>query len=292
MPRCTNCAIHKETNNFDINKRTKKQYKCCNKCRLRLNTPRAKEQRKLYHQKKATEKRIKKLEKFIQENPDHATKIYQYTNCKEYKKYSQFGLGQRGIRTKCADYRNKRKPYFETYFKKKRKIGAYKGQYLIRKAKKLQTQKWKLMKEHNNVQDTDNIDLSSNSKDLPTPTKQANQLKDRRLVQVIIFRKDSEKGIQIMLSQRIHPDKPYLGLMQGTGGKVDVHTNDYGYETLETEENTAMRETLEESGIILEEGKLQKIWSETVPSQLEWTTRRCDIQQAEYNVTLSIFIYP
>ncbi|RIB16727.1 hypothetical protein C2G38_2038344 [Gigaspora rosea] len=33
--------------------------------------------------------------------------------------------------------------------------------------------------------------------------------------------------------------------------------------------------------MILEEGKLQKIWSETVPSQIEWTARRCDIQQAE-----------
>ncbi|RIB19211.1 hypothetical protein C2G38_2036227 [Gigaspora rosea] len=121
--------------------------------------------------------------------------------------------------------------------------------------------------------------------------RQANQLKDRRLVQVIIFRRDSEKGIQIMLSQRRHPDKPYLGLMQGTGEKVDVYTNDYGHETLETED-AAMCETLEESGIILEEGKLQKIWSETVPSQIEWTARRCDIQQAVYNVTLSIFIYP
>ncbi|RIB23840.1 hypothetical protein C2G38_2288042 [Gigaspora rosea] len=119
--------------------------------------------------------------------------------------------------------------------------------------------------------------------------RQANQLKDRRLVQVIIFRKDSEKGIQIMLSQRIHP---YLGMMQGTRGKVDVYTNDYGYETLETEEDAAMRETLEESGIILEEEKLQKNWSETVPSQLEWTARRCNVQNVTYNVTLSIFIYP
>ncbi|RIB08721.1 hypothetical protein C2G38_2110425, partial [Gigaspora rosea] len=60
-------------------------------------------------------------------------------------------------------------------------------------------------------------------------------------------------------------------MMQGTGGKVDVHKDNYGNEILETEEDAAMRETLEESGIILEEEKLQKIWSETVPSQLEWT---------------------
>ncbi|RIB20856.1 hypothetical protein C2G38_2079737, partial [Gigaspora rosea] len=60
-------------------------------------------------------------------------------------------------------------------------------------------------------------------------------------------------------------------MIQGTGGKVDVYTDNNGYEILETEEDAAMRETLEESGIILEEEKLQKIWSETVPSQLEWT---------------------
>ncbi|RIB25345.1 hypothetical protein C2G38_2067717, partial [Gigaspora rosea] len=60
-------------------------------------------------------------------------------------------------------------------------------------------------------------------------------------------------------------------MMQGTGGKVDVYTDNNGNKILETEENAAMRETLEESGIILEEEKLQKIWSETVPSQLEWT---------------------
>ncbi|RIB28143.1 hypothetical protein C2G38_2158682, partial [Gigaspora rosea] len=142
-----------------------KQYQSCNKCRLLLNTPKAKEHRRLYLQKKSIERKIQKLEKFIKENPDHATKTYKCANCKEYKKYSQFGLGQRGIRTKCADCRNKRKPYFETYFKKKRKIGAYKGQYLIRKAKKLQVQKWKSMKEHGNVQDVDNTDLSSNLKD-------------------------------------------------------------------------------------------------------------------------------
>ncbi|RIB07154.1 hypothetical protein C2G38_2215301 [Gigaspora rosea] len=100
--------------------------------------------------------------------------------------------------------------------------------------------------------------------------RQANQLKDKRLVQVIIFRRDPEKGIQIMLSQRIHPDKPYLGLMQGTGGKVDIYTNDYEYETLETEEDAAMCETLEESGIILEERKITE----------------------DLDVTLSIFIYP
>ncbi|RIB19075.1 hypothetical protein C2G38_2182827 [Gigaspora rosea] len=57
-----------------------------------------------------------------------------------------------------------------------------------------------------------------------------------------------------MLSQRIHPDKPYLGMMQGTRGK--------------------------------------KIWSETVPSQLKWTAQRCETQDAIYNITLSIFIYP
>ncbi|RIB18595.1 hypothetical protein C2G38_2184233 [Gigaspora rosea] len=99
-----------------------------------------------------------------------------------------------------------------------------------------------------------------------------NQLKDRRLVQVVIFRRDIEKGIQIMLSQRIHPEKPYLGMMQGTREKVDIYTDNYGNETLETEEDTAMQKTLEESGIILDETKLQKIWNETVPSQLEWTS--------------------
>ncbi|RIB27602.1 hypothetical protein C2G38_2160120 [Gigaspora rosea] len=87
-----------------------------------------------------------------------------------------------------------------------------------------------------------------------------NQLKDRRLVQVVIFRRDPIRGIQIMLSQRIHPDKPYFNMMQGTGGKVDVYTDNNGHEILETEEDAAMRETLEESGIILEKEKLQKIW--------------------------------
>ncbi|RIB29198.1 hypothetical protein C2G38_2027877 [Gigaspora rosea] len=86
-----------------------------------------------------------------------------------------------------------------------------------------------------------------------------NQLKDRRLVQVIIFRRDSTRGIQIMLSQRIHPDKPYFNMMQGTGGKVDIYIDNYGNKTLETEEDAAMRKTLEESGMILEEEKLQKI---------------------------------
>ncbi|RIB19096.1 hypothetical protein C2G38_2083852, partial [Gigaspora rosea] len=60
-------------------------------------------------------------------------------------------------------------------------------------------------------------------------------------------------------------------MMQRTGGRVDVYTDNYRHETLE---DAAMRETLEESGIILDETKLQKIWSETVPSQLEWTARR------------------
>ncbi|RIB13389.1 hypothetical protein C2G38_2098424 [Gigaspora rosea] len=60
-------------------------------------------------------------------------------------------------------------------------------------------------------------------------------------------------------------------MMQGTRGKVDVYKDNYENKTLETEEDAAIRETLEESGIILEEEKLQKIWSETVPSQLEWT---------------------
>ncbi|RIB30583.1 hypothetical protein C2G38_2152383 [Gigaspora rosea] len=178
MPICGNCKVYKETDNFDINKKTKKQYKSYNKCRLRLNTPKAKEHRRLYLQKKSIEKKIQKLEKLIKENPDHTTKTYKCANCKEYKKYSQFELEQRGIYTK-NDARNRRK--------------------------------------------------------------------SRCL---------------------------------------------YEHETLETEEDAAMRETLEESGIILEEGKLQKIWSETVPSQIEWTARRCDIQQAVYNVILLIFIYP
>ncbi|RIB12577.1 hypothetical protein C2G38_2100631, partial [Gigaspora rosea] len=60
-----------------------------------------------------------------------------------------------------------------------------------------------------------------------------------------------------------------------------VYTDNYGHETFETEEDAAMRETLEESGIILEEEKLQKIWSE-----------KCEVQDATYNVTLLIFIYP
>ncbi|RIB26520.1 hypothetical protein C2G38_2266940 [Gigaspora rosea] len=95
-----------------------------------------------------------------------------------------------------------------------------------------------------------------------------------------------------MLLQRLHPNKPYLNMMQGTGRKVDVYTDNYGNKTLETEENAAMQETLEESGIILDEENLQKIWSETVPLQLEWTTRRCEVQDAIYSITLSIFIYP
>ncbi|RIB26943.1 hypothetical protein C2G38_2161893 [Gigaspora rosea] len=56
-----------------------------------------------------------------------------------------------------------------------------------------------------------------------------------------------------MLSRRIHPNKPYFNMMQGTGEKVNVYTNNNGHEILETEEDTAMRETLEESGRILEE---------------------------------------
>ena len=36
------------------------------------------------------------------------------------------------------------------------------------------------------------------------------------------------------------PQKPYLGIMQGTGGKVDVYTDNYGIETLETEEDVAL----------------------------------------------------
>ncbi|RIB12035.1 hypothetical protein C2G38_2259320 [Gigaspora rosea] len=124
-----------------------------------------------------------------------------------------------------------------------------------------------------------------------TYCRRNNQLKDRRLVQVVIFKRDPKKGIQIILSQRIHPDKPYFNMMQGTGKKVEVYTDNNGHKILETKEDAAMRETLEESGIILEEEKLQKIWSETVPSQLEWTARRCNIQDATYNVTLSIFIY-
>ncbi|RIB26973.1 hypothetical protein C2G38_2161856 [Gigaspora rosea] len=68
------------------------------------------------------------------------------------------------------------------------------------------------------------------------------------------------------------PQKPYLGMIQGTERKVEVYKDDYGIETLETEENAAIREMHEESGIYLDETKLQNILSETVPSQLEWTT--------------------
>ncbi|RIB13400.1 hypothetical protein C2G38_2197967 [Gigaspora rosea] len=64
------------------------------------------------------------------------------------------------------------------------------------------------------------------------------------------------------------PKKPYLDMMQGTGEKVDVYMDNYGNKTLETEEDAAMQETLEESGIILEEEKLQKIWSETKTEKL------------------------
>ncbi|RIB20434.1 hypothetical protein C2G38_2179293 [Gigaspora rosea] len=78
--------------------------------------------------------------------------------------------------------------------------------------------------------------------------------------------KDPEKGIQIMLSQRIHPDKPYF--------RDDA------------------RNWRKKSGIYLDEPKLQKNWSETVPSHLEWTSRRCNIQDAIYSITLSLFIYP
>ena len=95
-----------------------------------------------------------------------------------------------------------------------------------------------------------------------------------------------------MLSQRIHPGKPYLGMYQGTGGKVDVYLDELGNEFLEIEEDAAMRETLEESALYLEETQLQKIWTESVPSQLEWTARRCEKHEATYNVTLSIFTYP
>ncbi|RIB19076.1 hypothetical protein C2G38_2308119 [Gigaspora rosea] len=164
MPLCSNCKVIKKTDCFEISKKTKKQYKCCNGCRAYLNNPKAKEYRKLYHQKKSVEKRIRKLEKFIQENPDRATKMYKCSNCSEYKKYSQFGLGQRDIRSKCKDCREKRKPYFEKYFTKKQKLGAYKGQYLIRKAKELQ--KWKSMKEHDNAQDADNTDPFLNTENL------------------------------------------------------------------------------------------------------------------------------
>ncbi|RIB13060.1 hypothetical protein C2G38_2144743 [Gigaspora rosea] len=115
------------------------------------------------------------------------------------------------------------------------------------------------------------------------------QLKDKQLVKVLIFGK-SKKGIQVMLLQRIHPQKPYFGMMQGTGGKVEVYVDEYGIETLEKKVDAAIQETQEELGIYLDETKLQKIWSETV--LLEWTTRRCEIQEAIYNVTLSIFIYP
>ncbi|RIB08397.1 hypothetical protein C2G38_2211773 [Gigaspora rosea] len=54
---------------------------------------------------------------------------------------------------------------------KKRKIGAYKGQYPIRKAKKFQIQKWKSMKEHDNARDADNTDPSLNTEDLLKPMK-------------------------------------------------------------------------------------------------------------------------
>ncbi|RIB27730.1 hypothetical protein C2G38_2159791 [Gigaspora rosea] len=49
---------------------------CYNRCKLYLNNPKAKEYRRLYHQRKSTKKKIQKLEKFIQENPDHSKKTY------------------------------------------------------------------------------------------------------------------------------------------------------------------------------------------------------------------------
>ncbi|RIB26188.1 hypothetical protein C2G38_2163926 [Gigaspora rosea] len=114
-----------------IKEKSKRIYQKCHFVAIvkeRLNTPKAKKHRKLYHQKKSIERRIQKLEKFLQENPDYKEKI-----------------------------------------------------------------------------------------------------------------RDSEKGKQIMLSQRIHPYKPYLGMIQGTRGKVDVYTDNYGYETLETEEDAVLQ---------------------------------------------------
>ena len=40
-----------------------------------------------------------------------------------------------------------------------------------------------------------------------------------------------------MLLQRIHPDKPYLEMMQGTREKVEIYKDDYGIEILDTEED-------------------------------------------------------
>ncbi|RIB24211.1 hypothetical protein C2G38_2169213 [Gigaspora rosea] len=61
-------------------------------------------------------------------------------------------------------------------------------------------------------------------------------------------------------------------MMQGTKEKVEVYANKYRIETIEKEVDTAIREIYEELEIYLNETKLQKIWSETVLSQLEWTT--------------------
>ncbi|RIB11886.1 hypothetical protein C2G38_2202224 [Gigaspora rosea] len=106
---------------------------------------------------------------------------------------------------------------------------------------------------------------------------------DNLLEDEIAIKKGFRKRNTSYVIAKNTPPKPYFEIMQGTGGKVDVYTNNYGTKILETEEDAALRETLEELEIILDRTKLQKIWSETVPSQLEWTTRRCEIQEAIYN---------
>ena len=61
MPLCSNCKVIKETDSFGISKKTKRQYKCCNNCRVYLNNPKAKEYRKLKYQKNLSKREYKNL---------------------------------------------------------------------------------------------------------------------------------------------------------------------------------------------------------------------------------------
>ncbi|RIB11291.1 hypothetical protein C2G38_2203794 [Gigaspora rosea] len=126
------------------------------------------------------------------------------------------------------------------------------------------------MKECDNVQDVDNTNLSLNIKDSPKPMKWLSII-IVHIVEKLPIKKQTI-STSLYIQKRFRKRDTNNVITKNTSRetlfrndarnwrKRDVYTDNCGNETLETEEDAAMRETLKESGIILDEEKLQKIW--------------------------------
>ncbi|CAG8733366.1 5364_t:CDS:2 [Dentiscutata erythropus] len=111
----------------------------------------------------------------------------------------------------------------------------------------------------------------------------------RILVQGVLFRLGN-RGIEILLSKRLN--EPYKNSMQGFGGKGHVFRGYYDDEINEDVFVTLIREAEEETNMKLMKNKCKKIWSKTTPSKKEWFDDHCSEDEALYDVTLTLFMYP